>query len=79
MLHFASDIGLLILLYSDFACQTSPSLTLIPQQELQALRAKVVKFEEETRTITEQNAELTAKNEDLEQQLQEERDNSTQV
>ena len=51
----------------------------LPQQELVVLRTKVSKLEEETNSLTEQNAQLTAKTEDLEVHLQEERENSAQV
>ena len=43
------------------------------------LRGKVAKLEEETSSLKEQNALLTAKTEDLEVHLQEERENSAQV
>ncbi|XP_063674663.1 unconventional myosin-XVIIIa-like isoform X2 [Bolinopsis microptera] len=49
------------------------------EQELVVLRTKVSKLEEETNSLTEQNAQLTAKTEDLEVHLQEERENSAQA
>ena len=55
-------------------------MSIIPiQQELAVLRGKVAKLEEEKSALTEQNALLTAKTEDLEVHLQEEREHSAQV
>ncbi|KAL5255542.1 hypothetical protein ACHWQZ_G010943 [Mnemiopsis leidyi] len=49
------------------------------EQELAVLRGKVAKLEEETNSLKEQNALLTAKTEDLEVHLQEEREHSEQA